>query len=494
MGDFELATTDRLDTTNGDALKKRRLELHGVGRFSESGPQQRPCKVDPPTFEPIEVEFSDECLDAKIAIRDFTLRFGNDLGVPRSHFKAIDDPISQWAPSTLKSLISCMLNAIDEIPVEKEATARPDGKLPVNKGTFTAEEKAAVDKAIDAIKKTNGDSNEFWVHVFELLVELGSFEEGKWTSFEDSEIRIFVLEKLMQIAVTSPVIRENINADLEAGLKALRRKTWEDIKTESERFETKRSTIQEQKLQVVGNTARLAKLIAELEDARDTKDYNIDRLELQQWYVVRNLRTPLQFPDSEDRSKRRTMDPRCSTSLGTDLLGNSYHLFAPGPERGSEWGSWIMCRKHKKLDHPTGEPQPETNGTGAAATPIPDVDANGDSPMANTSATTPKRVAVWYAVKGSDAVTDLADWIQFKAKEHWFDNPPAETPKSQAGENGDGDFEVVVIQRPEEDAVNPAELATEESIKSLNTKLQEIRRFMAIEESEKAARKKANLL
>ncbi|KAJ6256822.1 hypothetical protein Dda_8690 [Drechslerella dactyloides] len=493
MGEFEISSTDAIiDITNGDALKKRRIEVVGIGRLSEP---QRPCHVDAPVFDAIDVEFSDDCLDAKIAIRDFTLRFGNDLAIPRSHFKAVDDPASQWSASTLKALISCMLSAIQEIPLEKEAaTPRADGKQPVNKGTFTTEEKQAVDKAIDAIKKTSGDSNDFWGHVFELLVELGSFEEGKWTTFEDSEIRIFVVQKLMQIAITSPIIRENIDKDLEAGLKALRRKTWDDIKAERERFDTKRAAITEQRTLAAGNRPRIVKLMGELEDARDTKDYNIDRLELQQWYVVRNLRTPLQFPDGEDRSERRTMDPRCSTSLGTDLLGNSYHLFAPGPERGSDWGSWIMCRKHKKLDHPSGEPQPETNGNGTGvATPVPDVDANGDSPMEN-GPTVPKRVAMWYAVKGSDAVSDLTDWIKFKAKEHWFDHPPPPSPQTQSGENGKGDFEVVVVQRPEEDKANPADLATEDSIKSLGDKLQEIRRFMAIEESEKAARKKANLL
>ncbi|KAF3909264.1 hypothetical protein ABW20_dc0106260 [Dactylellina cionopaga] len=510
MGEFEISPADRIvDTTTGDALKKRRLELHGISRFNESTPQ-RPHKVEAPTFEPIEADFSDECLDAKIAIRDFCLRFGNDLGVPRSHFKAIDDPVAQWSASTLKSLISSMLNAIQEIPLEKEpsqrAASNPDQKQLPNKGTFTATEKEAVDKAIDAIKKANGDSNDFWTHVFELLVELGCFEEGKWTDFEDSEIRIFVVEKLMQIAVTAPIIRENIDSDLEAGLKGIRRQTWADIKDERERFETKRSTIQEQKLLATGNTSRLAKLIAELEDARDTKDYNIDRLELQQWYVVRNLRTPLQFPDGQDRSKRRTMDPRCSTSLGTDLLGNSFHLFAPGPERGSDWGSWIMCRKHKGLEHPTGEAQkeeekPKTNGVAAVDTAA--VDENGDSPMTNGDSTTEKkkkRAAVWYAVKGSDAVTDLADWIRFKAKDYWFDHPsddvsPKESQSVPVPDAGT-DFAVVVIQRPddEDSTVSPVELATEESIKSLNDKLQEIRRFMAIEESEKAARKKNNLL
>ncbi|EPS42212.1 hypothetical protein H072_3898 [Dactylellina haptotyla CBS 200.50] len=510
MGEFEVSSADRIvDSTSstGDALKKRRLELHGISRFNDSI-AQRPHKVEAPTFEAMDVEFSDDCLDAKIAIRDFCLRFGSDLGIPRSHFKAIDDPISQWSPSTLKSLISSMLNAIQEIPLEKEPAQRPvnpDQKQLANKGTFTATEKEAVDKAIDAIKKAGGDSNEFWTHVFELLVELGSFEEGKWADFEDSEIRLFVTEKLMQIAVTSPIIRENIDNDLEAGLKTIRRQTWDDIKAERERFESKRTAIQEHKLAAAGNTSRLAKLIAELEDARDTKDYNIDRLELQQWYVVRNLRTPLQFPDGEDRSKRRTMDPRCSTSLGTDLLGNSYHLFAPGPERGSEWGSWIMCRRHKTLEHPTGEAQPaqekekKTNGT--TATPAaPDaaeenpVDANGDSPMTNGDSTGKKRPALWYAVKGSDAVTDLADWIRFKAKDYWFDHPSDASPKEQPVPDANGDFAVVVVQRPDDETLNPAELATEESIKSLNDKLQEIRRFMAIEESEKAARKKNNLL
>ncbi|KAK6527216.1 hypothetical protein TWF281_010405 [Arthrobotrys megalospora] len=492
MGEFEVSSTNRIiDTTTGDALKKRRLELHGMDKLA-LGPAPRPTVKEAPTFEPIEVEFSEECLDAKIAIRDFTLRFGNDLGVPRSHFKAIDDPVAQWSASTLKALISSMLHAIQEIPLEKEnpnRPANPDQKQLANKGTFTAEEKAAVDKSIDAIKKTSGDSSDFWGHVFELLVELGSFEEGKWTDFEDSEIRIFVVEKLMQIAVTSPIIRENIDSDLEAGLKALRRKTWDDIKAERERFETKRNTIQEHKIQAAGNTARIAKLIAELEDARDTKDYNIDRLELQQW------------------SKRRTMDPRCSTSLGTDLLGNRYHLFAPGPERGSEWGSWIMCRKFKGLEHPSGDAQekPETNGVngtnGTNGTTENGVDANGDSPMTN-DVETKKRPVVWYALKGSDAVSDLTDWIRFKAKDYWYDHPSDESPKEDQAEaktdepakDADGDFAVVVIQRPDDDNVEPAELATEESIKSLNDKLQEIRRFMAIEESEKAARKKNNLL
>ncbi|KAK6512519.1 hypothetical protein TWF481_001403 [Arthrobotrys musiformis] len=498
MGEFEISSANRIiDTTTGDALKKRRLELHGMDKLA-LGPPPRPTVKEAPTFEPVEVDFSEECLDAKIAIRDFILRFGNDLGVPRSHFKAVDDPVAQWSASTLKALISSMLHSIQEIPLEKEVTnrpANPDQKQLANKGTFTAEEKAAVDKSIDAIKKASGDSNDFWGHVFELLVELGSFEEGKWTDFEDSEIRIFVVEKLMQIAVTSPVIRENIDSDLEAGLKALRRQTWDDIKAERERFETKRNTIQEAKLAASGNTARIAKLIAELEDARDTKDYNIDRFELQQW------------------SKRRTMDPRCSTSLGTDLLGNRYHLFAPGPERGSDWGSWIMCRKFKGLEHPSGEPQekPETNGTdgaAAAAAPAAEVDANGDSPMddAEATATTTaikKRPVVWYAVKGSDAVTDLTDWIRFKAKDYWYDHPSDESPKADqtdakspdaSTKDSDGDFAVVVVQRPDDEAVEPAELATEESIKSLNDKLQEIRRFMAIEESEKAARKKNNLL
>ncbi|TGJ65866.1 hypothetical protein EYR41_009805 [Orbilia oligospora] len=504
MGEFEISSTNRIvDTTTGDALKKRRLELHGMDKMAIGSPP-RPTVKEAPTFEPIEVDFSEECLDAKIAIRDFVLRFGGDLGVPRSHFKAIDDPVAQWSASTLKALISSMLHAIKEIPLEKEVTnrpANPDQKQLANKGTFTAEEKAAVDKSIDAIKKANGDSNDFWGHVFELLVELGSLEEGKWTDFEDSEIRIFVVEKLMQIAVTSPVIKENIDSDLEAGLKLIRRQTWDDIKAERERFETKRNTIQEAKVSASGNTARIAKLIAELEDARDTKDYNIDRFELQQWYVVRNLRTPLQFPDGSDRSKRRTMDPRCSTSLGTDLLGNRYHLFAPGPERGSEWGSWIMCRKFKSLEHPSGEAQekPEANGSTNEAN---EVDANGDSPM-TTDAETKKRPVVWYAVKGSDAVTDLTDWIRFKAKDYWYDHPSDESPKAdqtdpksadEPTKDADGDFAVVVVQRPDDETVEPAELATEESIKSLNDKLQEIRRFMAIEESEKAARKKNNLL
>ncbi|KAF3938895.1 hypothetical protein ABW19_dt0210055 [Dactylella cylindrospora] len=502
MGEFEVSSADHIIDTTGaasDALKKRRLELHGISRFAEASPPSRPHKIEAPTFEPIETEFSGECLDAKIAIRDFCLRFGADLGIPRGHLKTIDDPVSQWAASVLKSLITSMLSAIQEIPLEKENPQRPanaDQKQLANKGTFTAEEKEAVDKAIDAIKKASGDSNDFWQIIFQLIVELGSLEEGKWTDFEDSEIRIFVLEKLMQITVTSPLIRENIDNDLEVGLKTIRRQTWDDIKAERERFETKRASIQEQKIVAAGNTARIAKLIAELEDARDAKDYNIDRLELQQWYVVRNLRTPLQFPDGEDRSKRRTMDPRCSTSLGTDLLGNTYHLFAPGPERGSEWGSWILCKKYNGLEHPSGERQEEKANEKTAEEKLDEptaMEEDGPEACPTTNGTT--KPAAWFAIKGSDAVNDLADWIRFKAKDYWYDHGDSkgEGPKKKPEQNGDGGFEVVVIQRNGVD-VTPAELATEDSIKSLHDKLQEIRRFMAIEESEKAARKKANLL
>lgn len=181
-----------------------------------------------------------------------------------------------------------------------------------------------------------------------------------------------------------------------------------------------------------------------------------------------------------NRSKRRTMDPRCSTALGTDILGNDYHLFAPGPQRGSEWGSWVMCRKHKGLEHPTGEKV-------AAATP-----SEGAASPADDGATSKK--ATWYAVKGSEQINELLDWVRYKASIYWYEKKINEKEGDKKDKvDVDGDFKVIVVQRSTEE-VPPAELATEESIKVLHDKLMEIRRFMAMDENEKAAKKRANLL
>lgn len=175
------------------------------------------------------------------AIRDFALRFGVDLGVAPNHIKVLDNPINQWNATAMKSLIVAMLHAIQEIPLEKENPQRPpnpDQKQLANKGTLTASEKEAVDSATDSLKKANGDTPEFWKQVFELLVELGDATEGQYAGddFEDGETRVFLVQKLMHVAVTSPVIRENIDNDLETGLKAIKRKTWDEIKAERERM------------------------------------------------------------------------------------------------------------------------------------------------------------------------------------------------------------------------------------------------------------------
>ncbi|KAK9368933.1 hypothetical protein V1509DRAFT_621930 [Lipomyces kononenkoae] len=383
--------------------------------------------VEPPEFNPIITDLDEEELQCRLVIREYVLRFEKHCRLALKNINTVNDVTGHWGSSTLKALVVAILRIIysDNFPIVPEVLLK---------------------NSIKEVEKTASENEKIWRVVCEVLESQREESEISSTSPTEREIRSISMDKDLgeplddeskepsaepESAAVDSIFKSN-NRDLEK-LKLIEQLLFMSLSGNyiRETIEIDHENLRRKATETTDEMKKLSETHAMELDAVRRQFLDLPLNKRHEWeprFEAVKARCNKEMKHiKDDMFRRKRKNGLRNLSLGMDIYGNVYWLFAERTKSQIGWGSWIMCNKAPHLPSPTGSILFPKSATDKNKDKIADggdnaednMDPNNDALSTASSELSDDLLGNnnnWYSIDNQEDAQQLVKWIKYAAE------------------------------------------------------------------------------